>query len=238
MPGTVEHPGEGLLCVTAEGDIRLGSRAFCHLPASPAGGPELCLTRPGARPAIFTFAERLRADAVATVGRLQAAGMDVRIASGDQPASVARIAAVLRVAYAAARQTPAQKAQSVAELSAAGRRVLMVGDGLNDSPCLAAALVSAAPASAADLSQTVADVVYQGEGLAPVAAVLTMARRARRSMIQNLALSAGYNGVMLPLAALGYVTPWVAAIAMSGSSLVVISNALRLQTAKLEGPRL
>ena len=104
----------------------------------------------------------------------------------------------------------------------------MVGDGLNDSPSLAAANVSASPASAADISQTVADVVFQGSRLAPVAAVIETARRARTVMRQNLALSIGYNVLMVPLAVAGLVTPWLAAAAMSSSSLLVMANSFRL----------
>ena len=168
-----------------------------------------------------------------TIAGLREAGQLVSIASGDQPRSVVRVAASLGLSDYAASQTPVQKASAIAALRARGRRVLMVGDGLNDSPSLAAALVSAAPCSAADISQTVADVVYFGNSLSPVGEVLRMARRARRTMGQNLALSFAYNAVMLPLAACGYVNPWVAALAMSSSSVLVITNALRLQGSRL-----
>ena len=105
----------------------------------------------------------------------------------------------------------------------------MVGDGMNDSPALAAASVSASPATAADVSQTVADLVFQGAKLRPGGASrLQTARRAKTVMRQNLALSIGYNVIMVPLAIAGWVTPWLAAAAMSSSSLLVMANSLRL----------
>ena len=122
-----------------------------------------------------------------------------------------------------------RKVSAIEALTASGRKVLMVGDGLNDSPSLAAASVSASPASAADISQTVADVVFQGNLLAPVAAVVETARRARTVMRQNLVLALGYNALMMPLAVAGFVTPWLAAAAMSSSSLLVLANSFRLR---------
>ncbi len=122
-----------------------------------------------------------------------------------------------------------QKVTAVEALVASGRKVLMVGDGLNDSPSLAAATVSASPATAADISQTVADVVFQGDKLVPVAIIIETARRARNAMRQNIALSIGYNFLMVPLAVSGFVTPWLAAVAMSSSSLLVMANSFRLR---------
>jgi Cu2+-exporting ATPase len=141
---------------------------------------------------------------------------------------VAPIAAALGIDAWQAERTPVQKVAAIEKLVASGRKVLMVGDGLNDSPSLAAASVSASPASAADISQTVADVVFQGNLLAPIAALIETARRARNVMRQNLALSIGYNVLMVPLAAAGFVTPWLAAAAMSSSSLLVLANSFRL----------
>jgi Cu2+-exporting ATPase len=122
-----------------------------------------------------------------------------------------------------------QKVAAVEALAAEGRKVLMVGDGLNDSASLAAASVSASPSSAADISQTVADAVFQGSLLAPVVSLVAIARRARGAMRQNLALSIGYNALMVPLAVAGLVTPWLAAAAMSSSSLLVMANSFRLR---------
>jgi P-type Cu2+ transporter len=153
----------------------------------------------------------------------------VHILSGDHAAAVAPIAATVGVVSWQAECTPVQKVAAVEALTSAGRKVLMVGDGLNDSPSLAAASVSASPASAADISQTVADIVFQGDRLAPIAAIIETARRAHRVMRQNLALSIGYNVLMVPLAVAGFVTPWLAAAAMSGSSLLVMANSFRLR---------
>jgi Cu2+-exporting ATPase len=139
------------------------------------------------------------------------------------------VAVALGISHWQGACTPVQKVAAVETLVASGRRVLMVGDGLNDSPSLAAASVSASPATAADISQTVADVVFQGKLLAPVAGVVETARRARNAMRQNLALSIGYNVLMVPLAVGGLVTPWLAAAAMSSSSLLVMANSFRLR---------
>jgi Cu2+-exporting ATPase len=233
VEGVTELSGQGLACQSPAGEIRLGSRAFCGLPHGEAEGPELCLTQPGKNPTIFSFAESVRRDAAAVIETLRRSGLELRIASGDQEKAVGRVAEALGIKKFQSRQSPMQKSATIQALREAGRHVLMVGDGLNDSPCLAAADVSAAPSSAADISQTVADIVFQGDALSPVASVLHMARRARSAMRQNLALSIGYNAIMLPLAACGYVTPWLAALAMSSSSILVMLNALRLQRIKL-----
>jgi len=225
--GVVEHPGRGL----EAGGIRLGSRAFASSgDAGPATGPELWLSRPSHPPVCFRFAEALRSDAVTTLERLRRLDLDVRLLSGDHAAAVAPVATALNIAAWQPERTPVQKVAAIEALVASGRKVLMVGDGLNDSPPFAAATVSASPASAADISQTVADVVFQGNLLAPVASVLEIARRARSFMQQNLVLSIGYNVLMVPLAVAGFVTPWLAAAAMSSSSLLVMANSLRLRS--------
>jgi Cu2+-exporting ATPase len=126
---------------------------------------------------------------------------------------------------------PAEKIDYIESLKATGRRVLMVGDGLNDAPALAAAHVSLSPIAAADLTQAQADAVFLGERLAPVAESLKVARRARALMTQNLWLAALYNGIAVPVAIAGFVTPLIAALAMSGSSMMVTLNSLRARRA-------
>jgi P-type Cu2+ transporter len=222
--GVVEHPGQGL----SLGAIRLGSREFCGNADAVAAGPEMWLARPGRPPVRFGFNECPRADAASVLAQLRGMGLTVRLISGDRTEPVQRIAAELGIQDWIACCSPVDKVALVEGLRTEGRKVLMVGDGMNDSPALAAASVSASPATAADVSQTVADLVFQGARLQPVLIALRTARRSRRVMQQNLALSIGYNAVMVPLAIAGWVTPWLAAAAMSSSSLLVMANSLRL----------
>jgi P-type Cu2+ transporter len=230
-PGAVcadvrEHPGEGL----SAGVVRLGHRRFCGVDAAEgdATGPELWLSRPGHTPVRFVFRDHLRDDAAACVAALRRMGLQVLLLSGDRAPVVSAVAGAAGIDQWVAGCTPAEKAERLAALRAAGRKVLMVGDGLNDAPALAAASVSLSPSSAADIAKNAADAVFQGELLAPVVETIVVARRARTLVAQNLALAIGYNCVAVPLAILGHVTPLIAAIAMSSSSLLVIANALRL----------
>ena len=200
-----------------------------NMAGQPGNGPEVWLARPGREAVCFRFAERLRSDAAACVAALRGMGLEVRLLSGDRASAVSRMAAPAGITDWRAECSPVAKVAAIEALRAQGHRVLMVGDGLNDGPSLAAASVSAAPSSAADVSQTVADVVFQGEKLAPVAEAIRLARRARAAMRQNLALSVGYNALLVPLAMGGFVTPWLAAAAMSSSSLIVMLNSLRLR---------
>jgi len=227
--GVQEEPGCGLVLPTEDGEIRLGKRDWVGVDdAPPADGPELWLRRPGRVPARFAFDDPLRGDAAEVVRRLHDQGKRVLLLSGDRRETVARTAQTLGVEDWAGECTPAEKVARLEDLVAAGRKVLMVGDGLNDAPALAAATVSLSPASAVDISQTAADAVFQGERLGPVLEVLEVARRAGRLVRQNFALSLGYNVVAVPLAVAGFVTPLIAALCMSGSSLAVTGNALRL----------
>ncbi len=229
LSGVEEVAGCGLRICRADGEWRLGRRDWAtELPDDERPGAELWLSRPGEAPARFQFEDRLRPDAIGVIAELKRRGLDVRLLSGDRATTVREVAQALGIERWQAAVTPSGKVQAIEALAGEGRRVLMVGDGLNDAPALAAAYVSLSPATAADVSQTAADAVFQGRELAPVLEILTVARRAERLVLQNFALSAGYNAVTIPLAVMGHVTPLVAAICMSLSSVVVVSNALRL----------
>ncbi|MFM2041735.1 MAG: hypothetical protein RLY86_311 [Pseudomonadota bacterium] len=237
--GVREVAGQGLELIAADGMVRLGKRGF----AGPAGtlhkvgeGPELWLARPGRTPVRFAFADRARADAAEVITRLKCMGYRVELLSGDRPGTVAGLAAAIGIADWRAAVDPAGKCTRLAELRAEGRRVLMVGDGLNDAAALAAAHVSLSPSSAVDIAQTAADAVFQGERLAPVADILETARKADRLVTQNLVLTLFYNLLAVPIAMAGLVTPLIAAVAMSTSSIVVIVNALRLSPRRRAEP--
>lgn len=237
LPGIRERAGEGVAAVVDGIDVRLGALGFCGVePAAVAAmraahpTASLIAYREGrAAPVLFALGQSLKADAVATVARLKREGYRVEILSGDREAAVAEAARALDVADWRAERDPAAKIARLDALKAEGRRVLMVGDGLNDAPSLAAAHVSLSPVTAAHVAQSASDAVFLGDRLGPVAIALDVARAARRLMVENLWIAVVYNAVAVPIAILGYVTPLIAALAMSGSSLIVTVNALRLR---------
>ena len=185
--------------------------------------------RYGERFAVIAISQKLRPDAVAVIEALAGRGLDLRILSGDRDDAVEPIARTLGIEYWQGGLKPADKIALIELLKANGRRVLMVGDGLNDAPALAAAYVSLSPISAADVTQAQADAVFLGERLKPVLDAVVISRRARGLMTENLWLAVIYNAIAVPIAIAGAVTPLIAALAMSGSSLLVTLNALRVR---------
>ncbi|MDB5642152.1 MAG: heavy metal translocating P-type ATPase, partial [Hyphomicrobiales bacterium] len=235
LDGAEELAGSGVRACVDGVEIRLGSKAFCDIvsEAKPsAADVSLIYLRYGAREACIEIRQSLRPDARATIHALRAKGYEIRILSGDRAEAVAPLAMQLGVTLARGGADPAQKIETIETLRAQGRKVLMVGDGLNDAPALAAAHASLSPITAADLAQAQADAVFLGDGLAPVAQALDIARQARALMRQNLGIAVVYNLFAVPLAIAGYVTPLIAAAAMSGSSIIVTLNALRLRGAR------
>ena len=231
-----EYPGQGLTSRCGGSERRLGSVDFCQaqeqadvaIRAHPDAS--LIAYRNGDRRIAIAIGQRLRPQARETVAALQEAGFAVMILSGDRPQAVAPVAAALGITEARAGLLPGGKLELLDGLARKGRKVLMVGDGLNDAPALAASHVSISPVSASHLAQSAADIVFLGDSLAPVAQAVAIGRKARRLMIQNLWLAVLYNAIAVPVAIAGLVTPLIAAAAMSGSSLVVTLNALRARS--------
>jgi Cu2+-exporting ATPase len=233
-----EQPGRGLRAMIEGVEVRLGSPAWCGLDpavvrASAGAGSTFWFQRQGSPAKCFCFADDLRPEAAETLAELSRLGLSVELLSGDRSDAVAAIARQTGIEVFHAEQRPDDKIAHLEALRRQGRKVLMVGDGLNDAPALAAAHVSMSPSSAADISQTTADFVFQGESLSPLIETYLVASKARRLILQNFALAALYNLIALPLAMAGLVTPLVAAVAMSSSSLVVTLNALRLHSKKV-----
>jgi Cu2+-exporting ATPase len=225
-----EIPGCGMEARMDGSVLRLGRPewALDCVAGADIEASSVVLSRDGKRLADFRFEDSLRAGAADSVAELKSDGFAIEVVSGDREAHVNTLAASLGVA-AFAGVLPGGKAEHVADLAKAGKKVLMVGDGLNDTPALMAAHASMAPASAADVGRNAADLVFLRDNLEAVPLAIAVSREAQRLVRQNLALAVGYNFVAVPIAILGHVTPLVAAIAMSGSSIVVVANALRLR---------
>lgn len=225
-----EQPGLGIEG-RAEGSLwRLG-RAAWACEGGAAGedaGEGTVLARDGAILARFEFEDAIRADARAALAEIEDRLGPVEMLSGDTERACRRVADRLGIAHVEANLMPADKVARIEALAADGRKVLMVGDGLNDAPALGAAHVSMAPATAADIGRNAADFVFLRESLTAVPVALDVSRRAGGLIRQNLVLAIVYNLFAVPIAILGYVTPLIAAVAMSTSSIIVIANALRL----------
>jgi Cu2+-exporting ATPase len=220
-----EVPGQGVEAVIGGDTWRLGSAAWCGLPsAGESALSEIRLSRNGKPEGCYRFADQLRSGAAGAVSELAALGLPSRLLSGDHPQAVAAVAEAAGIVDAKASLRPEQK---VAEVEA--DRTMMVGDGINDAPALRAAYVSMAPSSAADIGRSAADFVFTGEDLGAVPFVIATARRAAALVNQNLVIAIGYNAIAVPLAIAGQVTPLIAAVAMSSSSVMVVANALRLR---------
>jgi P-type Cu2+ transporter len=231
----IEEPGRGVRALIGGKEARLGSPDFCRIDMSAVRVPQdpgasLICFRHDHRSTVFFIRQELRPDARRAVSALHELGLEVIILSGDRETAVARIAGALGVQNWAGSLTPAGKIAKLDQLKVGRHRILMVGDGLNDAPALAAAHVSLSPISAAELSQAQADAVFLGERLEPVLHAITVAHRARRLMRQNLWLAGLYNALAVPVAIAGFATPLIAAAAMSCSSILVTLNALRLRT--------
>ena len=232
--GAAEVAGSGLSAPGPDGLRRLGSETWVKGAAAPGTeAGSLWYAEAGGQPVAFHFDDTVRADAADVVAALRRAGYGVLLLSGDRREAVARAADEAGIRDWRSGVRPDGKIAFLDDLKRAGRRVLMVGDGLNDAPALAAAHASLSPSSAADISQTAADAVFQGHRLAPILETLKVAQTSQRMAVQNFAIALAYNVVSVPLAMAGHVTPLIAALAMSLSSIAVTANALRLRQRRL-----
>ncbi|WP_058615732.1 heavy metal translocating P-type ATPase [Tepidimonas taiwanensis] len=232
-----ESSGRGLTARDEAGRTwRLGSAAHCGLDEAAlvqsgrgvADMPCAYLADDEGWVATFVLDEGVRADAPQAIAQLRALGIEVRLLSGDRPAAARRVAQPLGIETVVAGASPERKLEEVTRWQAEGRRIAMVGDGLNDGPVLARADVSFALGHGAPLTQTRADFVVQSARLTDIVFVVECARATMRVVRQNLAWAAGYNALAVPFALAGWMPPWAAGLGMAASSLLVIGNAMRL----------
>jgi Cu2+-exporting ATPase len=233
LEGIQEEAGQGVHGMVCGVEVRFGRPSWCRAGREANeilhSDPEASVVafRQGETCHVFAVRQRLRPDAAAVVLALHRFGVNIEILSGDREPAVRAAARATGICQWQAEVTPVDKIARIDALTRNGFKVLMVGDGLNDAPALAAAHASMSPVTAAHMSQAVADAVFLGERLAPVETAIRVSRKARRLMRQNLWLAVIYNALAVPLAVGGLVTPLIAAAAMSGSSLLVMLNALR-----------
>ncbi len=227
----VDQPGLGLEGRVAGVPARLGSAAWCGIPDeddAAISGTGLWFRHGDNAPVHFAFEDQIRPGALETISGFRKAGIASLLLSGDRPLAVEKLANAVGIEDWHARCLPRDKLDRIEAMQKAGHRVLMVGDGINDAPALAAAHASMSPGSAADVSRGVANFIFLGSRLDPILEAFEVARRAALLVKQNFALAIIYNFVAVPIAVLGFATPLVAAIAMSSSSILVTLNALRI----------
>ena len=223
-----EHAGLGLEAEINGITLRLGSAEWAGAQHQTEDGRlPIWYSENGGQAYRFDFEDALRPGSRQIAARLKSRGLDVEILSGDREEAVADVARRLGIEHWTAGASPSGKAARLDVLKAQGRKVLMIGDGLNDAGSLALAHASLAPGGAMDVSKSASDAVYTGASLEAILTIIDMARNARIRMLQNFSLAALYNMIAVPVAVAGFATPLVAAIAMSASSLVVTLNPIR-----------
>ena len=226
-----EVPGYGAEARWGNKQVRLGRGAWVGAPNGTISNAMTVawLAIEGQAPVPFTFTDRLRAGAAEAVRDLQAAGKEVLLMSGDTSGAVEALADRLGIQHWMAEALPADKAARIDHMTQQGKKVLMVGDGLNDTAALSAAHVSISPASALDAARVASDIVLLGGDLTPIADALDTAQSATKRIRENFQIATLYNVIAVPIAVIGLATPLVAALAMSTSSITVSLNALRLR---------
>ncbi|MBT6392531.1 heavy metal translocating P-type ATPase [Emcibacteraceae bacterium] len=231
-----EEPGMGLKATVNNITVKLGNREWCginqnYLPNNRYS--ELWLKAEGAKPVLFCFKDRMREDALDVVHWFLRRQLKVILLSGDRKDVVDEAAEELGLSRYKYECKPQEKIEIIERIKASGDKVLMIGDGINDAPALSAANVSISPSTAAEVSQNAADFIFQSQKLDSVVRAYQVSLNSRKLVFINFALAAIYNMIAVPFAAAGLLTPLIAAIAMSLSSIVVTANALRLNFQKL-----
>ena len=223
------YTGSGLSADHKDKTVKFGSARWLGLAENEDDSQsQVFLQIGGAVPQIFRFKDTLRPEVKDVVNALSLRGVPMTVLSGDRKNAVSTISKELGIANAMAEVTPQQKLLHIQDRMQSGARPLMIGDGINDAPALAAGQASMSMAAAADISRAASDIILQRDSLKVVPFAIDMAKLARRRVIQNLSCAALYNICAIPLAIFGFVNPLIAALAMSGSSLFVTLNALRM----------
>jgi len=241
--------GAGVEGSWGEHRVRIGQARFCGA-AEAATGSSATNAEPASamlddravylavddlQVARFLLDDPIRPEAQAAIAALKARGIVPTMVSGDSPERCRELAQLLDIAFVA-RQTPETKLQIIRDLQARGSRVLVVGDGINDIPALAAADVSVTVLESSDLVRSKTDVLLLNRRLGALTDLIQVAKQTRRILHQNLGWSLGYNLIAVPLAAMGFMVPWIAAIGMASSSVLVMLNASRLLRAGTPSP--
>ena len=225
-----EHAGQGIEARAGKTVYRLGRPEWALAKNAIVAGytdSVSVLSENGTQLAVFVYADQLRPDARQAIRRLSAQRLEIGMLSGDRRGVAERLAKQLSIESFAPELLPGEKLEYIEERRAAGHRLLMVGDGLNDAPALAAAHVSMVPATAAEAGRDGADLVFTRPSLLAVPQAVAIARRSVALIKQNFWLAVIYNAFAIPMAFMGYVTPLVAAISMSLSSILVVANSFR-----------
>ncbi|MDF1749234.1 MAG: heavy metal translocating P-type ATPase [Alphaproteobacteria bacterium] len=230
-----EEPGKGVEAIRDGVCYRLGKASWALKETVVECQDRVVFSRDGKALDFYSFEETVREGAPETVTWLQAQGFSPELVSGDSAAKVRMIADSLGISVAQGDMSPADKIARIQSLQASGHRVLMVGDGINDAPALNAADASIAPSTASDVGRRASGFVFLSNSLDAVRMAIAVSRQARTLIYQNFGLAIVYNLVAVPIAVAGFATPLVAAIAMSGSSCVVIANAMRLNLISFSG---
>lgn len=228
-----EHPGQGISARYKGHHLKLGSANWCGQHNTSSTLMQIFLMRDADIHGVFTFEDILRPDVGQTIQHFHQQGIGTYLLSGDRQVIAKQMGENVGIDHIQGDLTPVQKHHVLTEKKAKGHHILMVGDGLNDAPVLAEADVSMAPGTAIDMAQNSADLIFMGDSLSSVSTAHRIAQKAQKLVRENFALTILYNVIAIPLAFAGWVTPFVAALAMSGSSLVVIANSYRLKEKSL-----